>query len=128
MGTGQAAALHGDQADGPETRDGYGVADADVPVAHRAEGKIRRVETDGRLPRNVCGQAARGFGPDVFLAERPVVEDAVASFEPGDARAKLYDFADAHVAQRHRVVDARAPIVEDAPLGVEAAARAGVPP
>ena len=126
MGTGQAAELHGHQADGSEARDGYGVADADVSVAHCAEGKIRRVEADRGLPRDVCGQAARGFGPDVFLAEWSVGKDAVAFFELGDARTQLDDFADAHVAQRHGVLDALALMVEDAQLGVEVAARAGV--
>ena len=86
VGSGQAAELHGNQADGPEARDGYGVADADVSVAHGAEGKIRRIEADGRLPRDVCGQATHSFGPDVFFAERSVGEDAVAFFELRDVR------------------------------------------
>ena len=119
--------LQGQQADGAHAEDGDGVAQAHVAVAHRAQGEIGRVEADGGLPGNAVGKGAHRLGPDVFLAQGTVGEDAVADFEFGDFGTDFDDFTDAHITEANGIAY-RVLVVpgEDAVFAIKTAAGAGV--
>ena len=110
----------------PQTKNGDAITQTDMSVAHRAEGKVGRVETHRRLPGHTRGQLTHGLGPDVFLAEGAVGKDRVAYYQLVYLGAHFHYLGHGHIAQADRVVDALSLVVEDAKPAVEAAAGAGI--
>ena len=64
--------LHDHQPDRPHSKDGHGVAQADMAVANGAQCEIGRVEADRGLPGQAVGKPPNRLRPAVLLAERRV--------------------------------------------------------
>ena len=124
---GEPGELHGEQADGAHAEHRDCVADTNVPVADRTEGKVGRVQAHCGLPGHPVGQYPHTFNrPDVLLPERAMTEDVLPELEVSHAVAQLADLADADVAEPDGEAEHRLFGPEHLILGVVGAAGSGV--